>query len=71
MNNNLWWITNSNTHCPLEKSTATDPLYGEALVVVLHSNSYKSLLHYPTTCSYMGTCIISVVHEIVATCANV
>ena len=35
------------------KSIAIDPLYGEALVVVLPSNSYKSLLHYPTTCSYV------------------
>ena len=71
MNNNLWRIVSSSTCCPLEKSIATDPLYGEALVVVLLSNSYKLLLHYPTTCSYMETCIISVVHEIVATCANV
>ena len=22
----LWWITNSSTHCPLETSTAIDPL---------------------------------------------
>ena len=71
MNNNLWQIASSSTRCPLEKSIATNPLYSEALVVVLLSNSYKSLLHYPTTCSYMGTCIISVVHEIVVTCANV
>ena len=53
MNNNLWWLANSSTR-PLKKSTATDPLYGEAHVVVLLKNSYKLLLHYPTTYELYG-----------------
>ena len=40
--NNLWRITNSNIRCPLEKSTATDPLYGSVAV----DTKKQLLIHY-------------------------